>query len=74
MFQAGRHGQRDPFPAIPTFVPGRVTGSLSPGPGPVAWAAGTTLGAAARLSLCTRWEPPLLFEAILPTHSSLLES
>lgn len=73
-FRLADMGNATLSPPSPLLCPGRATGSLSPGPGPVAWAAGTTLGAAAWLSLCTRWEPPLLFEDILPTHSSLLES
>lgn len=38
----------------PLSFPGRVPGSLLSRPGPVAWAAATTLGAAARLSLCAQ--------------------
>lgn len=74
MFEAGRHGQCDPLPATSSFIPREGPRSLSPRAGPVVWAARTTLRAAAQLSLCTWWGPPLLFEAILPTHSSLLES
>lgn len=78
MFQAGRHEKHGPFPAQtetpwasgpPLLFPTRVPGSLLPRPGP----AGTSLGTAARLSHHVHGVP-LLFEAILPTHSSLLES